>query len=470
MPAHSLPSQVSVLIIGGGPTGLALACTLINKGVPYSSVLIVEKESADHQQTRRHQSRAMGVHSRTLECLEEGVDDSTSPSPKRPTDLEPVELLPLDEPIKSTVQTILNRARILDSLCIRDPNKSKILLRTPLKLIESETKYPFVTIHPQGSTETILEARLNTLGGQLQREWSFESFTTDGEAKIGTPVKVKLIHSSGQYAEVETIILVGADGGRSKVRQASQIEFQGYSYPHRLALGDVKFKSPEWPFFTEEGWNGYEGCQFWGSKGWLLFIPLPDKSVRIVADYQSLSDLKTENKHGEYRKGPTQAELQEFVKKRGPKVASDDEPNKIVEVKWSSTFQVSHRIVPSFIKGPVCVIGDAAHIHAPAGGQGMNIGVQDGVSLGTILSEFFHPSSPKTPESNLILTEKLNQWSIKRHKIATQVLKLSDNLFRTITLRNWFLVWIRNLLYPILGMFPKILKSQLVKLAGLNYR
>ncbi|EGG10120.1 uncharacterized protein MELLADRAFT_103516 [Melampsora larici-populina 98AG31] len=470
MPSRSLPSQVSVLIVGGGPTGLALACTLINKGVPYSSVLIVDKESATHQETRRYQSRATAIHSRTLECLEEGVDDSTSPSPTRPTDGEPLDLLPLDETIKSTVQTILNRARIVDTLRIREPNQSKIILETSLSLLESETRYPFITVHPQGNTETVLEARLNTLGGQLQREWSFESFTTDDETKIGAPVKVKLLHISGEYAEVETTILVGADGARSKVRTASQIEFLGYSYPHTLALGDVKFKSPNWPYFMEEGWNGYEGSQFWGSNGWLLFIPLPDKSVRMVADFQPMSDLKTENKHGEYRKGPTQAELQEFVNKRGPKVMSDDEPNKIIEVKWSSTFQISHRIAPSFIKGPVCLIGDSAHIHAPAGGQGMNIGVQDAVSLGITLSEFFHSSSTITDESTLMLTDKLNQWASKRHEFATQVLKLSDKLFRTITSRNWFFIWIRNLIYPILAWFPKLIKKQLKQIAGLNYR
>ncbi|KAH9817878.1 FAD-binding monooxygenase [Melampsora americana] len=497
MPSRSLPSKVSVLIIGGGPTGLTLACTLINKGVPYSSILIVDRESATHQKTRRHQSRATAIHSRTLECLEEGVDDSTSPSPKRPTDTDPLALEPLDETIKSTVQTILDRSRILDELRIRDPKKSKILLTTSLTLLESETKYPFLTIHPQGNTEAILEARLNTLGGELQREWSFESFTTDDETKIGGPVKVKLLHSSGEFAEVETTILVGADGSRSKVRTASQIEFHGYSYPHTLALGDVRFKSPDWPYvsaqfynlkteykyfdqsgfekiydfkFTEPGWKDYEGSQFWGSNGWLLFVPLPDKSVRIVADFESSNVPKTDHKPGEYRKGPTQAELQEFVNHRGPKVVSDDEPNKIIEVKWSSTFQISHRIVPSFIKGPVCLIGDAAHIHAPAGGQGLNIGVQDAVSLGITLSEFFHSSSTKTPESNLLLTEKLNQWSSKRHEFATQVLKISDNLFRTIVLRNRFLIWIRNLFYPILGMFPKILKNQLKKIAGLNYR
>ncbi|EGG10115.1 uncharacterized protein MELLADRAFT_94473 [Melampsora larici-populina 98AG31] len=107
----------------------------------------------------------------------------------------------------------------------------------------------------------------------------------------------------------------------------------------------------------------------------------------MIAYFRTPSDVKTDNKNGEYRKGPTQAELQELVNNCGPKVTSNDEPNKIIEVKWSSFFQVSHRLVPFFNKGPICLIGDAAHIHAPAGGQGegllgMNIGVQDAVSLG----------------------------------------------------------------------------------------
>ncbi|KAG0141766.1 hypothetical protein CROQUDRAFT_135972 [Cronartium quercuum f. sp. fusiforme G11] len=469
-----LPAQVSIVIIGAGPTGLALACTLLNKGVPPTSVLIIERESINQKQARMYQSRAIGIAARTLECMAESIDDSSSPTPVRPIKSSlPVNSLDANESIKSTVQTILNRSQIVERMEIRERGREKPLLISELSLLKDETRYPFMTLCPQASTESIIESRFHTLGGTLYREWSLESFDNVDERSIGDSFEIKVVNPTGTIAKVKTKILVGADGGRSKTRAGTSLEFVGYTYPDTLVLGDVKFKSIDWFM----GPSGFQVTQYVGSSGMLLFIPLPDGLIRIIADDDhkrvveaaTMKELRAGG-NSEDRKVPTEEELQSIVRARGPILAPEDDRNTITSVTWASRFHIAHRIVPTFAKGPVCLIGDAAHVHSPAGGQGMNTGIQDAISLGLVLSEYFQLNSILNPSASQSLTQKLWVWSTKRHATASNVLASANFLTRTRSLRNPILVWIRRQFWAILSFFPSLMKRQMRQLMGLNYR
>jgi len=217
-----------------------------------------------------------------------------------------------------------------------------------------DSPYPFPLLLPQSRTEAILAARLSALGTIVERGVEFAGLAQDDAG-----VTARLHHAGGREEEARVRYLAGCDGARSAVRRALGIEFEGYTEPDTYILGDVRI-------------DGVELDQRsiyirWGNGGTVALFPYGDAVWRIFA-----------------RRGPSPAEdaptsieeLQAQMHRFGFSGTRLRDPD------WLSTFRINERLAARYRAGRCFLAGDAAHIHSPAGGQGMNTGIQDAVNLG----------------------------------------------------------------------------------------
>ncbi len=333
----AIPSETEILIVGAGPTGLALSAELRRRGF---APLTVDK-LAEGANT----SRAVVVHARTLEVL------------------EPLGVVP--QLLAEGLQVPIFRVRDHD---------------TPLITIdfsEIPSTYDFTLMCPQNRTEAVLLARLHALGGEVVRPGEVTGLTVTGD---GARVHIT---GEGSTREVAARWVIGCDGMHSHVREAAGIAFPGAEYELSFALADVRM---DWPLPREEV------TLFYSPEGFMVVAPLPDNRHRIVA---MADDVPRE---------PSVEYVQELLDARGPK----EPPARVRESVWSSHFRVHHRVAASPRKGRVLLCGDAAHVHSPAGGQGMNTGIQDAVALAGVLADVLRGGGDA----------RLDEWAAERHQVA----------------------------------------------------
>jgi len=352
-----------VLIVGAGPVGLTAAVTLRRRG---ANVRVVD--AGEHGAST---SRAAVIHARTLEVL--ASIDLAAPI--------------VDEGVIVPDFTVRDGARKLAHLDFRG-------LRT---------RYPFTLMLSQARTEQILTRAFTDLGGEVERTVAFESFG----AGSGTE-SVILRHRDGTLEEAASRFVIGADGGRSSVRAARAITFDGSDYAASFVLADV---SLTWSLAPDEV------QLFLARQGLVVVAPLPGGRHRIVA---TMDDAPAE---------PTAADVQRILDERGPGDAV------VRSVAWSSRFRVAHRLASTYRDGSVFLAGDAAHVHSPAGGQGMNLGIQDAVVLGGILSDVLAGTRDE---------DSLSEYERLRRPAARGVIALTDRMTRMATLRSPILRRLRN--------------------------
>jgi 2-polyprenyl-6-methoxyphenol hydroxylase-like FAD-dependent oxidoreductase len=254
------------------------------------------------------------------------------------------------------------------------------------------TPYPFVLILPQSDTEAILAARLHELGGAIERSTELLSL----EGSLAT-----LLLPSGKQETIEATWIIGCDGAHSTVRHCLKLPFKGTKFPESFFLADVVI-----PNLAHR-----EIHAFMTAKGILGIIPLPTSHhFRLITTF------------------PTE---------------QIDIPLSIERVIWSSLFSIHRRIVPHFSQGSTFLCGDAAHIHSPAGGQGLNIGIQDAFNLAWKLSAVLKKQSPPS---------LLSTYNEERHPVAQHTLWAT-------TLATFFLSTpyplLRRLLFRLLGKLLK---------------
>ncbi|KAE9401494.1 FAD/NAD(P)-binding domain-containing protein [Gymnopus androsaceus JB14] len=353
-----LPAETQVLIVGAGPSGLAAAISLICNGIEPSKLLIV-----DGVEKGANTSRALAIHAATLEAL-----DTYGCASKL------VEL-----GIKGAGWGINDRA--------------SSIIETDFSYLSSYTKFPFILILAQNSTERVLEERLNELGGKVIRPCRVVGMKNSAYGK-----GMDVLFESGEVVRAHYV--VGADGARSTVRQLSGINFSdpdGQSFEDstddrvaQMVLADVSL--------SDDVFGGSVSLTV--SKGIFLLTSLGKPVV---------SEMLYNSSETVYRIGfnvpralgepPSQASL-EFLQANmdqyGPLHVSSDpnvnpNPVHITKVHWATRFRTHSAIADVFFKrvhgGSVFLVGDAAHIHSPAGGQGMNLGLRDATGLGPILAE-----------------------------------------------------------------------------------
>jgi 2-polyprenyl-6-methoxyphenol hydroxylase-like FAD-dependent oxidoreductase len=386
-----IPKKTDVLIVGAGPTGLALAVVLAQSGL---RPLIVER--ADKPQTT---SRAAVIHAHTLEVLDAiGV---TAP--------------------------MLAEGRRIEKFALRD--RDSLLGLIGFDQLPSTHRY--LLMLPQDRTEAILLERLAELGVGVVRGVTFSGLSqTGGEvvAKLETPAGV---------ASVTSRFVVGADGVHSAVRQACGIAFDGAAYPGSFVLADVKLDEAE---------PRDEVSLFFSPEGLVVLAPLPDGHYRVVATVDVA------------RERPDAACIEALFAARGP---TDKPLGKVMEVSWSSRFQLHHRLAASYRKGHVFVIGDAAHAHSPAGGQGMNTGLVDACTLGRILTEVLLGKADE---------RALDQYEALRRPAAADVLALAGRLTTAATLRAPVLRGLRNAAFSVATRLPGVRRRLAMSLSGLSRR
>lgn len=271
------------------------------------------------------------------------------------------------------------------------------------------TPYPYALMIPQSETERLLEEHLNRLGVTVERRVELKSFADDG--KVVTSV---IAHADGTGETVESAWLVGCDGAHSTVRHGLGLAFEGNTLTTDFILADVHVAG----FVAADT----EISTFWHQDGVLVFFPIAPGRSRIIADLGPST--------GPTRPTPTLEECQAIVDRRGPGGIVLSNPI------WLAGFGINERKVKDYSTGRVFLAGDAAHIHSPAGGQGMNTGMQDAFNLAWKLAMACHGGSAST--------DLLDSYSIERSAVGDKVLADAGRLTKAAMIRNWPLQLLRN--------------------------
>ncbi|WP_159766941.1 FAD-dependent oxidoreductase [Streptomyces sp. HM190] len=307
---------------------------------------------------------------------------------------------------------LIARGLRLNRFAVRE--SSRTLMTVPFDGLP--TPHPYTLMVPQYETESVLLARLRALGGDVHRPYEVVAVSQEDDGvTLTTACGARLL---ADYA-------VGADGMHSVVREAAGIGFRGAPYEESFVLADVAM---DWV-----PGSGEVSLTF-GTAGLTVVAPLPGDRYRIVA---TVDDAPS---------APGLPYLQDLMDERAPGQA------RITQLVWSSRFRVHHRIAERYREGRLLLAGDAAHVHSPAGGQGMNTGIQDGRALGQAFAE-----------------GDLDGYEARRRPVAERVVAFTDRMTRIATTRNVVARGARNLALPLLGRtgLPRKLATEL---AELNYR
>lgn len=304
-----------------------------------------------------------------------------------------------------------------------------------LDLDDLDTRFPFVLVLPQSQAERLLIDHLAGFGGAVERGTKLVALDQDEAGVTAT-----LADASGREQAVRVGWLVGCDGAHSVVRHQLGLPFEGAKYPETFFLADVRL---DWDRPDDEA------QMFLIPGGALGTFPFPEPGRWRVVD---TSETVTTDEPG-----AALEQVQAILDAHGPKGAVIRDPT------WVALFQFHRRIVPEFRRGRCFVAGDAAHIHSPAGGQGLNTGVQDAHNLAWKLALVLKGSAG---------VSLLDSYTAERQPVAEGVLRGTDLATRVVTLRNPIAEHLRNHLVTFLMEFGLVQRrlSRGISELGVNYR
>ncbi len=354
--------ELDVLVVGAGPTGLALAAQLYAFGVRARLV--------DRQDDRVHESRALAIQPRTLEVLAPlGVSD---------------ELVAGGNP---AVQ-----------LRIHAPGR---VVAVPLfDLGLDDTAYPYLLFLSQAETERILEEHLRRSAAAVERGVELIDLNCGADAAVAT-----LRYRDGREEVVSARYVVGCDGARSTVRRLAGIPFEGSAYPQTFVLADLE----------ADGIEPDAAHVFLSERGMLFFFPLGKPATWRLLAMRPPTD-------------PTPPDAP--VSLDQVQAIADTYTRGTVRLHdpvWMTNFRLQHRAATHYRAGLVFLAGDAAHIHSPAGAQGMNTGIQDAVNLGWKLARVLHGTGDPA---------LLDTYEPERAPVGKMVLRFTDRAFTMATSTN----------------------------------
>jgi 2-polyprenyl-6-methoxyphenol hydroxylase-like FAD-dependent oxidoreductase len=287
--------------------------------------------------------------------------------------------------------------------------------------------FNFALMIPQRDTERLLAAEAQKLGVAVERQVELMGVLQGADA-----VEAHLRHADGREEVFKTPWLIGCDGAHSAVRHALGIEFQGDTRADDFFVADVRLAGADIP-------PSDEISIYFHRDGPFVVFPMPGGRARVIA-----SAGRTDASHP--RPDPTLSEVQTLANER---VGGDF---KLLDPVWLAVFRINERKVADYRHGRVFLAGDAAHIHSPAGGQGMNTGMQDAFNLAWKLAMVLHGDARAT---------LLDSYSPERSAVGDQVLRNATRLTDVGTLANPASQAARNfLLHLLLGLHA--IQSKLV--------
>ena len=395
--------KTDVVIIGAGPTGLSLACQLVRYDIDF---VILEKNDGITPY-----SKALGVQARTLEIYEQ-----------------------IGLARKAIKQgAIGERGRLLVGGEVRGELEFS-------KIGEGLSPYPYVLMLEQSKNERLLYEYLISHGKDVLWKRELENFS---QTEAGVTARVKTPDGASQIIEAK--YLVGCDGPKSLVRRTLGLSFEGSTFERTFYVADAQV---DWHF-------SHDALHICLSKDtFVVFFPLKgEKRYRIVGVFP-----------------------QEFAKEEGEILYEEIEQRTkeeakleldIHDVEWFSTYKVHTRHVSKFSAGRCFLAGDSAHVHSPAGAQGMNTGIQDGYNLAWKMALVMQGNAD---------AKLLDTYNEERLENAKNLLHTTDRMFQLAAGSEWFLAFVRTNVLPAIGKYLLGLESvrryifPLLSQIGINYR
>ena len=351
--------MTDVLVVGAGPVGLTMAAELVRHGTRCRIIDKLPKPSP--------YCRAIGVTPRTLEIWDDmGIARRM-----------------VDAGIWITG---------LRSIIYPHPPKDELLELSDLPFSELGL--------PQYETERLLTQHLNQFGLEVERDVTLTSLEQDDRQ-----VEVQLDYKNGRTERTAFRYVVGCDGAHSAVRRALKIPFEGEAFPMLFMLGDVQIA---WKLPRGMALRAIRLVED-NAPNMFVAIPLPEPEryrVSMLAPSELVKSGGTDHGIQSELPGPDLTQLQT--------VADDLVPEQppLSDLRWSSIFRISMRLAKAYRIGRVFIAGDAAHIHPPTGGQGMNTGIQDAYNLAWKLALVVRRKAPQ---------RLLDSYEVERRPVGAEV-------------------------------------------------
>jgi 2-polyprenyl-6-methoxyphenol hydroxylase-like FAD-dependent oxidoreductase len=372
--------KTDVIIVGTGPTGLSLACQLVRYGIDF---VLIEKNPGVTTK-----SKAIGIQARTLEIYEQ------------------LGLAP----------QAIERGQIAGK--IRIIADRKVRGQVDLSNMGRDlSPYPYLFILEQNENEQLLYEYLQSHQQEVQWQTELEHFTQD---EMGVTAQVKT--ADGLSETIVAKYLVGCDGARSPVRHALGLTFEGSTLERLYYVVDAQI---DWEFSADAGY----GCISRDSL--TFFFPMAgEKRYRIVGTFPEGFDQNVDEILYET--------IEQHIQK-DTKLSLN-----ISNVKWFSVYKVNTRAVNRFSVGRCFVAGDAAHVHSPAGGQGMNTGIQDAYNLAWKMAFVIKGAASE---------KLLDTYNEERLPNAQRLLETTDRAFNVLVGSNWFFSFMRMRILPLVAKY-----------------
>jgi 2-polyprenyl-6-methoxyphenol hydroxylase-like FAD-dependent oxidoreductase len=283
--------------------------------------------------------------------------------------------------------------------------RGSVLGRVGFDTIDSP--FPYSITIPQTDTERILRDRLAGLGVEIERGVIYTGLEQDD-----TEVRASLTHPDGTTEVAHVPWLLGADGAKGAVRHSLGLKLEGVFKGERFLMGDVDADYAH----EKESFHIFFSP---GDAVGMLF-PMAGRRVRVICQIAADTTQTRE---------PTLEWLQQTVDEREMEVA-------LVSSRWLTTFEIHHAQVPRYRTGRAFLAGDAAHVHSPAGGLGMNTGIQDAFNLTWKLAAAVRGEAGDA---------LLDSYHAERHPVAADVITFTTALTKAGTLESPFAREARNL-------------------------